>query len=286
MSIGHFVRVYALVVGDGDVERTAADAFLAAETRKVNEKLITKSTNCCIRKAEKWHRRWQLIQQATSAGSTEVKRFLECEDLGINLKYDARAKVPKCCGTKIDSRSCISSDSNSGLLSDSSSCSSGSNDSSNFSDSNYSSSGDGSSSSGSSSSSSSSNSSSSSRSSSSSSRPKRQIERKDWTGAGSKHLRTKAQRYRSEMTSEEMRRKVDGAVSAEKREHDRKMREMTTKLKTAEREGAAAKDKNRRLEEASRVEAYVHQKKETRLANSVTDADAKRDQAMKDAKRG
>jgi hypothetical protein len=85
------------------------------------------------------------------------------------------------------------------------------------------------------------------------------------------------------MTSEEMRRKVDGAVSAEKREHDRKMREMTTKLKTSEREGAAAKDKNRRLEEASRVEAYVHQKKETRLANSVTDADAKRDQAMKRA---
>jgi hypothetical protein len=85
------------------------------------------------------------------------------------------------------------------------------------------------------------------------------------------------------MTSEEMRRKVDGAVSAEKREHDRKMREMTTKLKTAEREGAAAKDKNQRLEEASRVEAYVHQKKETRLANSVTDADAKRDQAMKRA---
>ena len=69
------------------------------------------------------------------------------------------------------------------------------------------------------------------------------------------------------MTSEEMRRKVDGAVSAEKREHDRKMREMTTKLKTAEREGAAAKDKIQRLEEASRVEAYVHQKKESRLAN-------------------
>lgn len=46
---------------------------------------------------------------------------------------------------------------------------------------------------------------------------------------------------------------------------------------------AAAKDKNRRLEEASRVEAYVHPKKETRLANSVTDADAKRDQAMKRA---
>ena len=178
------MRVYALVKSDGNVKRKAANEFLAAETQKVNEKWVTRKKGCCFIKALKWHLRWQELQQATGVDSTEVKRFLECEDLGINLKYDARAKVPKCCGTKIDSRSCISSDSNSGLLSDSSSCSSGSNDSSNFSDSNYSSSGDGSSSS--SSSSSSSNSSSSSRSSSSSSRPKRQIERKDWTGAGSK----------------------------------------------------------------------------------------------------
>jgi hypothetical protein len=75
MSIGHFVRVYALVVGDANVERKVADTFLAAETRKVNEKWVTKSTNCCIRKAEKWYRRWQQIQQATHADSTEVKRF-------------------------------------------------------------------------------------------------------------------------------------------------------------------------------------------------------------------
>ena len=51
MSIGHFVRVYALVVGDGDVERMAADAFLAAETRKVNAKWVTNTKNCCIKKA-------------------------------------------------------------------------------------------------------------------------------------------------------------------------------------------------------------------------------------------
>ena len=122
--------MYVLVVGDGDVERTAADAFLAAETRKVNEKLITKSTNCCIRRAEKWYRRWQQIQEATDADSTEVKCFLECEKLDINLQHDVRAKVPKCCRTKIDSRSGESSDSSSGLLSDSSSYSSGSNSSS------------------------------------------------------------------------------------------------------------------------------------------------------------
>jgi hypothetical protein len=36
LSIGHFVRVYVLVErSDGYVKRTAADAFLAAETRKV-----------------------------------------------------------------------------------------------------------------------------------------------------------------------------------------------------------------------------------------------------------
>ena len=145
LSIGHFVRVYALVVSEGGVERTAADAFLAAETRKVNAKWVTKKKNSCFVKAQRRHARWQLIQQATSVDSTEVKRFMECEELDINLQHDSRAKVPKCCGTKIDSRSCISSDSNSGLLSDSSSCSSGSNDSRNFSDSNNSSSGDGSS---------------------------------------------------------------------------------------------------------------------------------------------
>ena len=81
MSIGHFVRVYALVVGDGDVERTAADAFLAAETRKVNEKWVTNTNNYCIKKALKWHLRWQELQQATGVDSTEVKGFLECEDL-------------------------------------------------------------------------------------------------------------------------------------------------------------------------------------------------------------
>ena len=93
------MRVYALVKSDGNVKRKAANEFLAAETQKVNEKWVTRMKDCCFIKAEKWHRRWQLIQQATSAGSTEVKGFLECEDLDINLKYDARAKVPKCCGT-------------------------------------------------------------------------------------------------------------------------------------------------------------------------------------------
>ena len=50
MSIGHFVRVYALVVGDGDVERTAADAFLAAETRKVNAKWVRERPTTGLKK--------------------------------------------------------------------------------------------------------------------------------------------------------------------------------------------------------------------------------------------
>ena len=88
------MRVYALVVGDGDVERTAADAFLAAETRKVNEKWITKKKDCCITKAQKWHTRWQELQQVTGEDSAEVRRFMECADLDINLRYDERANPP------------------------------------------------------------------------------------------------------------------------------------------------------------------------------------------------
>ena len=75
------MRVYALVKSDGNVKRKAADAFLAAETRKVNEKWITKKKDCCITKAQKWHIRWQEMQQVTGEDSAEVRRFMECEEI-------------------------------------------------------------------------------------------------------------------------------------------------------------------------------------------------------------
>jgi len=94
LSIGHFVHVYMLVENDENVERTAADAVLAAETRKVNEKWITKKKDCCITKAQKWHTRWQELQQVTGEDSAEVRRFMECADLDINLRYEERANPP------------------------------------------------------------------------------------------------------------------------------------------------------------------------------------------------
>ena len=88
LSIGHYVHVYMLVENDENVERTTADAFLAVETRKENAKWVTNAKNCCITKALMWHLRWQKLQQATGVDSTEVKGFLECEDLGSGYQFE------------------------------------------------------------------------------------------------------------------------------------------------------------------------------------------------------
>ena len=106
LCVFHYVWIWCLISMRQITNKTAAETFLAAETRKVNSSYVTKMHFCCLDKAAKWHKRWIAIAAVEGMESERAQKFLACEELNINLKHDQRFKVTPAAPPPV-SRNCM-----------------------------------------------------------------------------------------------------------------------------------------------------------------------------------